>query len=93
MVKLWLNQPMKIFGVCLVFLFAHLMIGGNFFNLVRLRKDEKVLKQQLVEVSGQIQQIKHKIQQAKDPIFLENLAKDRLDMASEDDLVFVFSSE
>lgn len=51
------------------------------------------MTQQLIDVADQIQQIKAKIQQSKDPIFLENLAKDRLDMANEDELVFVFSAE
>ncbi len=84
---------MKIFFVCLVFLLSHLILGGNFFNLVRLKKDEKMMGRQLIDVAGQIQNLKAKILQAKDPIFLENLAKDRLDMANEDELVFVFSAD
>lgn len=93
LIRDWLHSPTKIFFLCLLFLFSHLVVGGNFFNLVRLKKDEKVLNQQLIDVSSQILQLKAKIQQSKDPIFLENLAKDRLDMANEDELVFVFSAE
>lgn len=92
-IKDLLQSPMKIFFICVLFLISHLVFGGNFFNLVRLKKDEKLMTQQLIDVADQIQQIKAKIQQSKDPIFLENLAKDRLDMANEDELVFVFSAE
>lgn len=93
LVKEWIHSPLKIFFICAVFLLSHLIIGGNFFNLVRLKKDEKLLAQQLIDVAAQINNLKAKIIQARDPIFLENLAKDRLDMANEDELVFVFSAE
>lgn len=78
---------------CLAFAFIQLLIQGNLFHLVRMHSDRQALNENLHSIQADLLKLDLKIRQAKDPIFIEKEAKDRLDMAGEDELVFVFSSD
>ncbi len=92
-VQLILNRPVLVMIGCLVFALVNLLFRGSFMNLVKLHNDQQILLRNLTEIDNSINHIQFKIQQAKDPIFVERQAKDNLDMAAEDELVFVFASE
>lgn len=92
-VQLILNRPVLVMIGCLVFALVNLLFRGSFMNLVKLHNDRQVLLRNLTDIDSQIQDLKFKIQQAKDPVFVERQARDKLDMAAEDELVFVFASE
>lgn len=89
----FLQQPKRILLICSVFVFSTLLLNGTFLRLWGLhvdadRKEKEIVKTQLELLSYQAQ-----LQQAKDPSYIERLAKDRLDLANPDDLVFVFPAE
>lgn len=92
-VQMILNRPVLVMMGCLVFALVNLLFRGSFMNLVKLHSDRNVLIHNLQEIDSQLKDLQFKIQQAKDPVFIERQAKDRLDMASDDELVFVFSGE
>ena len=86
-----LNHPIKVIWLCLLFAFINLIADGTLIqlwslnrNLERLQTETQKVKQQLVEVRGDIQK-------ASDPDFLEQQARERFDLVNEGDLVFVFS--
>jgi hypothetical protein len=71
-----LNQPLKVFFICTVVLFASLLVNGALWRVWGLHRDISVIVH---------------IKQAKDPVYIERLAKDKLDLVNRDDLVFVFA--
>lgn len=92
-IRRWVSSPLKVLLTCLIFAVLQLLIQGNLFHLVRLHGDRQVLSAKLLSIDGDLGLLEQKIRQAKDPMFIEKEAKDRLDMAGEDELVFVFSSD
>jgi len=88
-----LQKPMTILMACMVFALINLFVRGSFMNLVKLHSDRNRLIHNLQDIDGQIRSLQFKIQQTKDPVFIERQAKDNLDMAGDDELVFVFSSD
>lgn len=92
-VQLILNRPVLVMMGCLVFALVNLLFRGSFMNLVKLHGDRDILLRNLTEIDNQIKDLHFKIQQAKDPVFVERQAKDKLDMAAEDELVFVFAAD
>lgn len=92
-IRHWLAKPGKVLIACVIFALLQLLIQGNIFHLLRLHSDRKDLVASLNGVQADLLKLETRIRQAKDPIFIEKEAKDRLDMAGEDELVFVFSSD
>ncbi len=55
-----------------------------------LRRDYSTIDQQINLAQKQSAILDMQIHQAKDPAFIERQARDKLDMVSEKDLIFVF---
>lgn len=88
-----LERPVLVIIGCLVFALVQLLFRGGFVNLVKLNNDRTVLIRNLQEIDGQLKDLQFRIQQSRDPVFIERQAKDKLDMAGEDELVFVFAAD
>ncbi len=68
-------------------------MDGSLFRLWSLHRDSEVIGQSIKSLTQQNQDLKKRLLRAKDPAFLEREARDRFDLVSEGDLVFVFSEE
>jgi hypothetical protein len=88
-----LHQPLKILLICLTFATASLLMNGTFLQLYRLHRDQNVIADQISATKMQIIDLDKQLKMAKDPVFIERQALDNYDLASENDLVFVFSDE
>ncbi|MFN7729640.1 MAG: septum formation initiator family protein [Bdellovibrio sp.] len=86
-----LKQPLKVFAFCFVFAFGSVLLNGALTNLYGLQRDREALTNQMVKIEADIKHLDGKLKRAKDPAFIERQALDSLDMASDHDLVFVFS--
>ncbi len=71
----------------------NLVLDGSLFRLWSLHRDYDGLQSEIQAVKKQNDKLKGQLQKAKDPAFLEREARDRFDLVSEGDLVFVFSEE
>jgi hypothetical protein len=88
-----LHQPMKILLFCLAFAALSLLFNGTFLQLYRLHRDQAVIGDQIQAAKMQIITLDRQLKMAKDPVFIERQALDNYDLASEKDLIFVFSDE
>jgi hypothetical protein len=88
-----LQQPLKIFLICLTFAGLSLIANGTLLQLYRLHRDQSVLHEQIREARAQIVGLDQQLQMAKDPVFIERQALDNYDLVDENDLIFVFSDE
>ena len=88
-----LDKPSKVLILCVAFAVLHLLFQGSLFHIAKLRSEFTGLQASLIGINTDIIKLEGKIRQAKDPMFIEQQAKDRLDMAAEDELVFVFATE
>lgn len=86
----WLYQPYKVFIVCLGIMMASLMINGTLWKVWGLYRDEVRFKQEIVQVKDDTRAVEAQMTLVKDPRYIERLAKDKMDLVSENDLVFVF---
>lgn len=60
-------------------------------NLYSMRRDRSELKSQIIHLKSDLGKLEGQLKRANDPVFIERRAMDQLDMASDHDLVFVFS--
>ncbi len=88
-----LNSPIKVLFICIGFFLFSLIANGTFFQLYRLNKDSETLAQQINDSKKEIKDIQKNILLTRDPSYYEKQALDNLDLATEDDLIFVFSAE
>src|SRR5258705_9278996 len=88
-----LHTPQKVIWICLGLVVLNLIIDGSLFRLWTLHRDYKSIQQNIVQLEQQNTKLKVQLAKAKDPAFLEREARDRFDLVSEGDLVFVFSEE
>lgn len=87
----WLNSPIKVFWVCLTLIFLVLISDGSVFRLWNLHGDQERITHSIAKLEKDFQVLDGKYLKVNDPDFLEQQARDRLDLASEDELIFVFS--
>jgi cell division protein FtsB len=71
----------------------NLVLDGSLLRLVILYRDQGEIQKSLADLSVQTRELKARLKHARDPAFLEREARDRFDLVSEGDLVFVFSEE
>ena len=71
----------------------NLVIDGSLFRLFGLYRDQERLKQNIELLKSRSTELRSKLQKAREPAFLEKEARDRFDLVSEGDLVFVFTDE
>ena len=85
-----LERPFKVLMICGIIFVLTLFINGTLWRVWGLRQDQVQIGAQIQEKQKQSTQLDYQIQQAKDPYFIERQARDRQDMVSDNDLVFVF---
>lgn len=79
--------------ICLGLLVLNGVIDGSLFRLWSLHRDNVSIREKIVVLKDKNEEMKVRLKKAKDPAFLEREARDRFDLVSEGDLVFVFSEE
>ncbi len=84
-------SPIKIFWICLGIIIFVIVSDGSLFRLWNLYQDQKRIAQNLEKLDTDFKVLDNQFQKANDPEFLEHQARNRLDLASEDELIFVFS--
>jgi len=89
----FLQNPLKVLTVSLVLVVAGLLLDGSLFRLWRLNRDTADLERRIETLKVNTNQLDMKIAKAKDPNFIEMQAREKFDLASEGDLIFVFSDE
>lgn len=88
-----LQSPQKVIWLCLGLVVLNLVFDGSLFRLWGLHRDLTNIQENIQTLEQQNAKLKTQLQRAKDPAFLEREARDRFDLVSEGDLVFVFSEE
>ena len=79
--------------ICLTLLVLNLGIDGSLFRLWSLYSEHANILRNTSTIETQNRDLRARLQTARDPAFLEREARDRFDLVSEGDLVFVFSEE
>ena len=89
--RIFLNNPVKVFLVCILVFVVSLFFNGAIWRVWGLHHDSDTIQKQIMSSRAQAKVLDMQIKQAKDPSFIERQAKDKLDMVGANDLVFVFS--
>ena len=89
----FLNHPGRVFTLCIVFFAVTLLLNGLLWKLWSLHRDYARLNTEISDTKTNIEKLSFQLKQAKDPSFIERQARDKLDLASEKDLVFVFADQ
>lgn len=88
-----LQAPQKVIWICLGLVVLNLILDGSIFRLIDLHRDSTSIQKNIGKLEKQTAELKSRLKRARDPAFLEREARDRFDLVSEGDLVFVFSEE
>lgn len=89
----FLNRPDKVaFACCFVFVIS-IFINGNIWRLWSLHRDLDHINTEIMQAQEATTSLQAHLKQAKDPAFIERQARDKLDLAGENDLVFIFSDQ
>lgn len=89
----FLNHPSKVATCCLIVFVASIILNGNVFRLWGLHRDFDRINEEIQQTRRNIASLSGQLKQAKDPVFIERQARDKLDLAGEHDLVFVFPEQ
>lgn len=89
----FLNHPGRVGALCLAVFSVSIVLNGNVFRLWGLHRDYERISMEIVQTKQSIKDLAVQLKQAKDPNYIERQARDRLDLAGEHDLVFVFAEQ
>lgn len=92
-VRRFLNHPTRVAMVCFVVFTTSIVLNGNLWRLWGLHRDFAHIQSEIVQTKKGIFDLQSQLKQAKDPAFIERQARDKLDLAGEHDLVFVFPEQ
>ena len=87
----FLDHPAKVVLCCLGIFCISIILNGNAFRLWGLHRDFDRISADIESTKHNITSLSFQLQQAKDPVYMERQARDKLDLAGEHDLVFVFA--
>ncbi len=85
-----LNQPTKVFLFTTIFTFITLIWSGSVFKLWSLYQEQDRLIENVIQTKSDILKLDVKLKQVVDPVYIERQARDRMDLVSDHDLIFVF---
>lgn len=88
-----LDYPKKIFIICALVAFFGLLFDGTFIRLWSLSQQQKRLRDQISQLKIQNSQLNVQLEKAKDPAYISRMARDRLDLVGDDELIFVFDDD
>lgn len=91
MISETLNRPLKVLLICSIIMFVNLVLEGSLLRLWSLHREQAELESKKSQMYLESKDLSLKLEKASDPAFLEREARDRFDLVSEGDLVFVFS--
>ena len=88
-----LQYPSRVATICFLVFIVSIVVNGNVFRLWGLYRDYDRISLEISEMRKNISSLAVQLKQAKDPNFIERQARDKLDLAGEHDLVFVFPEQ
>ncbi len=86
----WLYQPYKVFIVSICILAGSLILNGTVWKVVGLYRDEAKFNKEIKKAQLDAQALTAQMTVVRDPRYIEHLAKDKMDLVGENDLMFVF---
>jgi cell division protein FtsB len=92
-VRSFLDHPSKVALLCIGVFGVSIVLNGNIWRLWSLHRDFDRIGMEIHQKRDEISSLSSQLKQAKDPAFIERQARDKLDLVSEHDLVFVFSDQ
>lgn len=90
-VKMFLFSPIVILFFCSIFFLCSVVLNGSLFRVWSLNRELVSLQEKTLSTKAQIKQIEIDILKTKDTAFIERQAREKLDLANENDLVFIFT--
>ena len=85
-----LYKPFAVFILCLLFLLINLILDRTLFQIFGLNQNLRVIQNRIDYIGKKNLKIENKIKKSSDPDFVEREARERLDYAGEEDLIFLF---
>lgn len=89
----WLQKPYGVFIACLIFLGINIIFDGTLFKIRELYLNKQQLLQASEEIKIKNERIVSILERLKDPTYLEKEARNRLNLAGEGDLIFIFPED
>ena len=88
-----LHNPIKVIWICLSIVLLNVVLDGSLLRLWSLHRDHKSMLIEIEKLQLSNQDLRTRVKHAGDPAFLEREARDRFDLVSAGDLVFIFSED
>ena len=88
-----LSQPRLVGILCIIFVISTAILNGVLWRLWALHRDHDRRVHEMLLAHQNISQLRTHLDQARDPAYIERQARDRLDLVSENDLIFVFPTQ
>ena len=81
---------MRFLYLCLLFLLINLILDRTLFQIFGLNQNLRVIQNRIDYIGQKNLKIENKIKKSSNPDFVEREARERLDYAGEEDLIFLF---
>lgn len=91
-IKYALNRPHTIFLCCVCVFVLSVLFNGTLWRLWSLNGDHQRFVADIEQVKEDISHIEAQMKIVKDPSYIKRLARDKMDLIGENDLMFVFTN-
>ncbi len=84
------NKPKSVFLFCAILMCVGFIVDGTLYRLYGFYAQEDLLRTKIHTTELEIIELRQKVLEARNPQFLERLARERFNMVGDDELIFVF---
>jgi cell division protein FtsB len=86
-----LQHPIRIFVITCVVVGGLMLLDGTLYRIWALNRDSEQLRERIMQLQTRVGEHQRQLKAVQSPAFIEKMARDRLDLVREGDLIFIFS--
>jgi cell division protein FtsB len=68
-----------------------MLLDGTLYRIWALNRDSQQLSERIAQLQARVSDHQRQLKAVQNPVFIEKMARERLDLVREGDLIFIFS--
>lgn len=86
-----LQHPWRITLLTFVVVGGLMLLDGTLYRIWALNRDSQQLSERISQLQARVSEHQRQLKAVQNPVFIEKMARERLDLVREGDLIFIFS--
>ncbi|HRK08847.1 MAG TPA: septum formation initiator family protein [Pseudobdellovibrionaceae bacterium] len=86
-----LQHPWRVALLTLIVVGGLMLLDGTLYRIWALNRDAQQLSERIAQLQARVADHQRQLKAVQNPVYIEKMARERLDLVREGDLIFIFS--